>query len=207
MKKYLVIPFIILISLFALSGCGDVELNEDEQRVFDALTKAVDNFIDPASVKVIKCSDPFPQQNEYFVSTDNVYYSPNFPTSDYECVFIELNAAKRDGGNSYEVYQMPIDKDDEHYGGAYSFNECVAKDFITDIPNFASDHEIEKEKLRVQMNIAAANFTASSLGLDYAKSIKAQTSYASYPISQGKNIDVGKLNKALEKYMKDKGIS
>ncbi|MBR2303594.1 MAG: hypothetical protein IJ871_00460 [Ruminococcus sp.] len=223
MKRILALLTVFVIC-FSFASCGKAvdKLNDDEKKILDALTANITTFHDPASVRVIKCSDPFSNRYENFVDTDNYFYYSSFlgypdgsmfdadtwefkESENYDnldCVMIQLNGTNTSGGKSSEVYCLCID-------GADANKIQVFTEEINFIKNDnASDEEssssskfadmVGKGWQEKQMMIIEAK--ADKLGYNTASS-------GSYPISQGNNIDVSKLNAALEEYCKEQGYN
>jgi len=210
-----------------MGGCGSAvdSLNDDEKLIYDALTSNIDTFNNPSSIQIVNCSDLFPNEDKYFVSTNNEYFycnllgEPNFsfdtdnedgwiPNDNYgkeKCVMIQINAENRSGGKSSTVFCLCVEGIDK--GSMYQYNEVMAS--FDDKTLSAHDTSNEKEKLRnkeenLRRRVCYLQLRLHANGLGYY--LADENENKDYPISSGKRIDTSKLNKAIKEYLTSKGL-
>lgn len=194
-----------------MSGCGSAinSLNDDEKLIFDNLTNNINKFFDPASVQIITCSDPFLNEETAFISTDFKYYFcplvghpgvdswvENENYGKEKCVMIQITASDKNGGKSSVVYCLCLDGADK--GDMYQHSEWINKLTID-----SNSGDIASDKMA-----QAITGLFFSVLKSHAKSLLGCTladADDDYPISQGSNVDTGKLNNALKEYFENKG--
>lgn len=223
MKKQMLI-ILLAVSTFLMSSCGSAinSLNEDEKLIYDALSRNIDTFNNPSSIQIIKCSDPFPNEDEYFVSENNEYYycnllgspktslsSEGWATNENygkeKCVMIQINADNISGGKNSVVYCLCVEGEDT--GSMYQYNEVMSSFNATSISSHETINEEsvlnnKLENLMRKDQYLQLKIHATKLGYHLAD----ENEHTNYPISEGKNIDTSKLNKAIKEYLKSKGI-
>lgn len=223
MKKCILF-LLLALSTLLMCSCGSAvnSLNDDEKLIFDAFKNNIDSFNNPASVQIINCSDPFPNEDEYFVSENNEYYYCNllgtpvfsFSTDGWtadenygkeKCVMIQVNADNRSGGKNSVVYCLCVEGEDS--GSMYQYSEVMSS-FDT---KSLSSHDTNNEKSILNNNIENSTrevlylqlkVHATKLGYTLAD----ENEHTDYPISSGQKIDSSKLNKAIKEYLESKGL-
>ena len=224
MKKRILIIYLALSILF-MSGCGSAinSLNDDEKLIYDALSRNIDLFNNPSSIQIINCSDTFPNEDEYFVSENNEYYycnllgSPKTSLStdggwttneNYgkeKCVMIQINADNKSGGKNSVVYCLCVEGEDA--GSMYQYSEVMSSFNATSITSHEAINEEsvlnnKLENLNRKNHYLQLKIHATKLGYHLAD----ENEHTNYPISEGENIDIAKLNKAIKEYLKSKGL-
>ena len=224
MKKQMLL-ILLAVSTFLMSSCGSAinSLNEDEKLIYDALSRNIDAFNNPSSIQIINCSDPFPNEDKYFVSENNEYYYCNllgnpelsFSTDggwtkneNYgkeKCVMIQISADNKSGGKNSVVYCLCVEGEDK--GSIYQYSEVMSSFDAKSL----SDHELVNKESVLNNKIENATrqnhylqlkIHATKLGYHLAD----ENVHTDYPISEGENIDISKLNKAIKEYLKSKGL-
>ena len=211
MKRFL---SIVLMTVFVmvLAGCSNSdsdleELNDDEQKIVDAIIDISDDFYDPTSIQVYNCSDVFNPTHKsiekYFIVDGTYYLSPlkgsESTTSEY--VMIDISATTKGGGKSKDVYVLFVGEPKEKSNGRYHgtleslMNSVNKKDLPQDGTTDRSQEVFLGAALWYDLLEEASNYTYDKMATS-----------GSYPVAKGENVDTAKINKALKKHWEDKGL-
>lgn len=209
------IAFVLLVTTLSSCGKSAVEkLNDNERKVYDALIAYADNSSsDPTSIKLFKCSDPFEGKPENFCGYDSsgmcyFHCSEADPNQDY--VMVYLSTTNGYGGTTRDVYCMPINIDDRYYGEIWNYEHFYSQwDYESALSKRVrasmdgdEDTITRKElthKLTCELRKSDALEEAVNVGCKLAES-------GSFPITEGKSVDISKVNEALYEHWKEIGL-